>query len=477
MISSDFKEYLAYHQASAEIPNPGVYQFILQYVIPLLLFNFIDKDEREILEKIVVEGVQKGTSPKTEYLFSGGKKCHTWYKRTEPFTGLDYMMTYLHVGGIKYLPSCDLEEIENHNITFNEVDWGNALAIYSIYLGALLTGSWQPVRDNWKTLKHAFDYFLVLQDWACMATAYREEGTIWNDGTNYGAYLGFVRIAEFLEDEDAYNEGMYAFAKLAALRLGIFRSSQNYFHKYFGVAPYWVAKCFNEETDASKAFINVPETHDGYRPESIYNMTTEGHYPEAWEMYSSSLPDEVRELLQKVENAYGKNISKALEEGEFSGYATFASNVLSEQELFSSIMMALDTGFYSNEKLLEMVDEASREHRLSEEFLGAPFSHRRVPAKWTCCFLKSQIEGDNFPLCLTGWYNLRIDSAEYDAAMSKAVVNISMAEKGAWLEFELKHPAEKISAGGIEIKKENIKHNASLLKVYLNNPEILEIQF
>ena len=477
MISSDFKDYLAYHRSSEEIPNPGVYQFILQYVIPLLLFNFIDEDERKILEKIVAEGVLKGVSPKSKYIYKGGKECCSWYKRTEPFTGLNYMMTYLHIFGINNLSSCEREIIENANITFNEIDWGNAFSIYSIYLGAMLSGNWQSVEKNWGTLKRAFDYFIVLQDWACMATAYREEGTIWNDGTNYGAYVGFARIAEILGDGDAYAEGMYAFAKLAAMRMGMFRSSQNYFHKYFGVEPYWISKCFNEETDAGKAFINAPETYGRYRPESISNMTTEGHYPEAWNMYSSFLPEEIRELLKVVENAYDGNISKVPGEGEFSGYHAGISNLLCEQELFSCIMMALNTGYYSNEKLLEMIKEASDGHRLSEEFLGAPFAHRRVPAKWAYCFLKSQVQGDKFPLSLTGWYNLRVDSAEYDDMTFTAKVKISSVRKSAWIEFELKGNPEKLSNNGVPIEENNIKRENNLIKMNVNESGIIEILF
>lgn len=475
MISADFNEYLDYHQSSGIIPNPGVYQFILQYAIPLMLFNFIDKDERKTLEKITANGVAKGCFLDTKYISRGNRECRTWYKRTEPFTGVEYLMSYLHISGINQLNSCSREIIENENITFNEVDWGNALALYSIYLGAMLSGNWQPVRENWETLKKAFDYFIVLQDWACMATAYREESTIWNDGTNYGAYLAFSRMAEILGDEKSYAEGMYTFAKLAALRMGIFQSSQTYFHKYFGAEPYWTSKCFNEETDASKAFINVPETNGKYRPESIYNMTTEGHYPEAWEMYSKFLPDGIRGLLKVVEKAYGSggNISRAPEEGEFSNYVCGESNMLSEQELFSCIMMALDTGFHSHEKLLEIIDEASSAHRLSEEFLGAVLSHRKVPRKWTYCFLKSQIQGDKFPVCITGWLNLRIDSAEFDEKKATAKFEIGGVGKDAWLELELNKKVRNAKLNG---KTFSVGNNP-LQKLSIKEAGCLEIEF
>jgi hypothetical protein len=282
-------------------------------------------------------------------------------------------------------------------------------------------------------------------------------------------------MAEIIGDEEAYNEGMYSYAKLAALRMAIFRSSQNYFHKYFGVEPYWVSKCFNEELDSSKAFINVPSTYDAYRPGSIYNMTTEGHYPEAFEMYSSFLKDEIKDFLKVVEDAYGGGLARAPLKGEFSNYVCGMSNLLSEQELFSWFMMALDTGYYPCEKLLKMLDEASAGHRLSEEFLGASFSHRRVPAKWTYCFLKSQIQGSNFPVSITGWRGLRINSAEYDEANATAKFEIDSVKENAWLELKLKKDFVEIKMPEVSLRTEESDKKST--KIYVKSQGYLEIKF
>jgi hypothetical protein len=237
-----------------------------------------------------------------------------------------------------------------------------------------------------------------------------------------------------------------------------------------------MSKCFNEELDASKAFINRPATYGAYRPESIYNMTTEGHYPEAFEMYSSFLKEEVKELLGIVEDAFDGDITRAPREGEFSNYVSKHSNLLTEQELFSWIMMALDTGYCSREKLVEMAEEASANHRLSEEFLGASFSHRRVPAKWAYCFLKSQVEGDGFPASITGWKNLRVDSAEYDKANATARFEISSVKDGAWLELKLKKEiSEIICVSGVSYETD--KTTNGFLKIYVKGPGVLEIKF
>ena len=319
LLHGDFEDYLRYHRSSNEIPNPGVYQFVIQYAIPLLLFNFLNGAERKTLEDITADGVSKAANADTEYLFTGGKKCCSWYRRVEPYTGVDYLMTYLHISGVKRLRSCDKAAIESLQKTFIEVDWGNGFALYSLYLGALLSGNWRAIKENWGTIRKAFDYFLSMQDWACMATAYCEDGISWNDGTNYGGYVGFARMAEIVGDKDSYASVMYAFGKLAALRLAIFRSTQKYFHTYFNHKPWWIAKFFHEEIDAGQAFACVPNLVGDYRMQGIYNLTTEGHYPEAWEMYSRAMPDDVKELLRIV-NSSCSNLSGPVPEGETLNY-------------------------------------------------------------------------------------------------------------------------------------------------------------
>ncbi len=477
LIGADFDEYLRFHRSSDIIANPGAYQFIIQYALPLALFNFLDEGNRKTLEKITGEGVQKGASPATEYTHTSGKRCCAWYKRTEPYTGVNYLMTYLHVGGIGNFKSCEREAIESTTKTFYEVDWGNGFALYSLYLGALLSGNWASIKANWKTIRHAFDYFLVLQDWACMATAYAEKGVTWNDGTNYGGYLGFIRMAEILGEDEARDLGLYAFAKLGAMRLGQFRAPQQYYPRFWGGAPWFGAKFFQEETDPGLAFVNVSaaEMTGQYRVQGIYNMTTEGHYPEAWEWYGRMMPAEIKKILASVNSSYG-DIFAALPKGVALTYHPTGSD-LGQQERFSYLMLALFSGFQSREKLLALLESASANHLLSEQYLGSSLSHRRVPAKWAYCFLKSQIQAHAFPAWLTGWYGTRIEAAEYDSSRNLAAIRLADSRKDGWIELGIERPPLDIVADGVKISGQNVESGARLLKIKVHGIKTLQIIF
>ena len=477
LISSDFNEYLNFHTATDIIPNPGIYQFILQYALPLELFNFLNENERRQLESLTSEGVKKGVSINTEYRHTSGKHCYSWYKRTEPYTGIDYLMTYLHVYGINDLNSCDRDDIAAHRKTFYEVDWGNGLAIYSLYLGALLSGNWQSIKDNWATIRHAFDYFLVMQDWACMASGYCESGITWSDGTNYGGYVGFVRMAEIIGDTESQNLGMYAFSKLAAMRLAVFRSTQNYFDRFFGVAPWWIGKNFHEETDLGIQFTCVPQLFGRYRMQGIYNMTTEGHYPEAWDWYCRMMPTDVKELLTAVNSSCGEIFEpQDYRQNEYGAYSSYGTH-FGEQERFSYLMLALFSGFYPTDKLLSLVKQSADNHLLSENFLGTSFSHRRVPSQWAYCFLQSQIQAGDFPAWLTGWYETRIEKAEYNQQRQIADICLTNSRENSWIEIGTDRIPEKVTIDGEAILLARLHYNNKLLRINVHGIKNIQLFF
>ena len=443
MISQDFPDFLSYHLDAPEILNPGNYSFVFQYSFVLMIFHLLKKEEKNKLLTTIRSGLEKVCNPDYQYRGPGGRQCCSWYKRSEPFSKVSYYSTYLHVGGISRYPNADRETIENSKFPFIEIDWGNAMSLYGTWLGTLFTDSWALIDENWPVLRKAFDYYLVMMDWACMTTAYAENGISWNDGTNYGGYLGFLNMAEILEKEEDLALARYAYAKMFAMRMGLFYSAQKYFCHFFGVPPYRTSKFFHEELDATRAFQNYPADilYQGYRNQSLYNMTTEGHYLETWNAYCHYMPDEVKRLLSAVEKANPEDsIIGPRPPGTENLYHT-TGRVLGWQEVMTYLMLCFISRRYDRDTLLKMLREAADNKRIAQEFLGhIQWSRRRVPAAWTYVYLYSMFHGQD-KSSLTAWRNLIIEHAAYPK------LEVSLTRPNGWLEF----------------------HAAKTPRVYLNN--------
>ena len=439
-LGEDFKEYLAFHDHLKEIPNPGVHQFLFPFIIPLLTFNELTEEQREELTNRLERNLEQACNPDSNYIGRDGKKCHMWYQRTEPFTGVSYIFNYLHVSGINNLPDCEKETVSNHRFPFIEVDWGNGIALYSIYLATLFTNRWNVIRSRWDVIKEAFNYYLVLMDWACMCSGYCENGRAWNDGTNYGGYLGFVNMAEMTGDREACETGIYAYAKMTAQRMGLFVASQNYYCKYFKVSPWYTAKLFPEELTFSHHHLAYPTPvlHGTYREQALYNMTTEGHYPEAFQMYAAYMPAALQDTLNAIEKSQpeGFSVTGPLENGTDSIYHTNRKQ-LGEQEVYSYLLLCLFSGRYSPAEIKSRIEEAIANQRLSKEFLGAhAFSYRRVPAKWCAVYLLGQASCFH-QVQATLWKGLIPRRAAYPE------LEVTVIEsQDAWIEFRSETPFE-----------------------------------
>ena len=428
----DFDGYLQFHREERkETRNPGNYSFVFQYALPAKLFPVLKPEDLQRLKDAMETGLQIVSNPDFCYTGPGGRKCCSWYKRTEPFTGVSYYSTYLQVADIFHYANCDRETIENSDRPFIEVDWGNAMSLYGTYLAALITGRWDMIREHWQVFRKAFDYYLVTMDWACMTAAYSEIGITWNDGTNYGGYLGFLNMADILNMEEDRNLALYAYAKMTAMRMGLFVSTQNYFHRYFGVEPWYTAKHFHEETDASRAFLNYPDDILGnnYRGQALYNMTTEGHYTEAMQMYAAYLPEETEKTLRAAEGAVtqaGNTMTGATDLPIL--YHSNRVGILGHHETFTYLILSAMLGRFSRDTLKTMIREAADNNRISKEMLGHPvWSRRRVPANWTYATLMCQLDARSAP-CITAWQDLEIVRANYPS--------ITVATRtGGWLEF------------------------------------------
>lgn len=442
LLHSDFDEYLQYYRDSEEILNPGNYSFIYQYALAAKRFPVLKPEDLQRLITAMEEGLDVVTNPDFGYIGPSGRRCLSWYRRTEPFTGVSYYSTYLHVSGIRNFAHCDREVIEGTDQTFIEVDWGNAMSLYGTYLAALFTGRWDTVRKHWSVFRRAFDYYLVTMDWACMTAAYAENGITWNDGTNYGGYLGFLNMADLLGMKEDRDLALYAYAKMNAMRMGLFVASQTHFCKYFGVEPWYTAKFFHEETDAGFAFQSYPDDiiKNHYRGQSIYNLTTEGHYEEAMRMYAAYLPGEVEKLLQAAEGATQEDgLSMTGAVNPPLDYHTRLCNLLGQQETYTYLMLSILLDRFPKDTLSKMIDEAYENDRISKVLLGTSASRRRMPKAWTYAMLRGALEGKGLPR-IGAWNDLEIRSARYPR------IEV-VAGKNAWLELSAKKMPRAVLQG------------------------------
>ena len=447
-LESDFDEFMSFHLDAPEVGNPGNYSFVFQYSFVLMVFHLLSREKRKKLEAVIRDGLKKVCDPSYAYTGPGKRKCYSWYNRKEPFSGLDFNMTYLHVIGINRFRECSKETVENTDILMIETDWGNAMSLYGAYFGALFTGSWDLIAENWPVFRHAFDYYLHAMDWACMCASYCENGVSWSDGTNYGGYLGFINMAEMLGKEDDLALGRYAFGKMFAMRAGLFHAAQHYFCRYLDSEPWYCSKFFHEETDGSRAFLSYPAhlIHNGCRAEVLYNITTEGHYQEAFDAYGKYMGDEVRKVLDAFRHAVGTAPWEERPEGAADIYHTADSGIAGWQEVYSYFMFCIQLGLMSQEELEDKISLALKNQRIAREFLGhVQWSKRRVPAYWTYTFLLSTLYGKD-QAKLTFWKDVKLGKALYPE------LEISLTGKNPFLEFRSgKTPAVTLNGKPVEV--------------------------
>ena len=140
-----------------------------------------------------------------------------WFKRTEPYTGSTYYVSYS-------IPPLRSQGVSLTHATrpLTDLEWGNGLGLYRIYQLAQLSDSWDVVKRNWNLVKGIEGLFEVLQDWACMSASGCESGARWTDTSCYPGYIGFRKLAQKVGDESAWQQGVYLHAKHAAMRLAMF---------------------------------------------------------------------------------------------------------------------------------------------------------------------------------------------------------------------------------------------------------------
>lgn len=408
---NDFREFIHYHESRKVKKNPGAHSFLYHWTIPLRMFAQMEPEQRAELIAFLRPMLEKICDADSRYIGPDDREARMWYERTEPFTGVGYMFSYLHVCLNRFLSSFERDHVEHFRRPFMEFDWGNGLALYSMRDAARFSDSWDIIKRNWKLIRKIFDYFLVLQDWACMSAPLQENGHAFGDGAGFGAYPAFIQMAERIGRKDEFELGLYAYAKFMAFRRSLFRSGREYFPRFYGGEPWLCGKTFPEGLDVSAPFMGYPgpDIKGGYQHSSLYNLTTEGLYPEAFRVYAESMPEEVGRLLDTIENAYGEDLYRPVPEPRFHS-ASIAW--MGSQEVMSYLILCIMTKHKPADELREMIEKAYRNNRILHEYLGIPIGLRRIPEEWSKAFLLSLLTGEELPR-LADWNNLAVDDISF----------------------------------------------------------------
>lgn len=332
-----------------------------------------------------------------------------WYERTEPFTNTKYHICYLNLGffSSNAIKEGTREEVAKFKIPLIENDWGVGLTFYYMNLCALASGDFTPVKENWELIKSVYKFFDSMHDWACMGTGYSDNGITWVEGANYGVFTGFINMAQAIGDSKEVERGTYLAAKQLALRMAIVRSSIHYFWKMFHAEPWYITKSFREESNPGQQFQNVPKNFfkNRFRTGGIYNLTTEGIYPEIFEAMRKFCPEDFTAIMDQM-----RDISLTVL--DYSNAKKITWNV--HQQVAS---MLIDEALDPDVPVQQVVDDvASAEKRnlLMKKWRGIHIFSRRLPEY----YFKAQILAWNnmkkHPLWLESWNGLVIDDAVCD---------------------------------------------------------------
>ncbi|MBT4815315.1 MAG: hypothetical protein HON70_06430, partial [Lentisphaerae bacterium] len=128
--------------------------------------------------------------------------------RTEPFTGHDYLVTFIWPTnwqqGVRY---------------FTDQNESSALVLYCLWAYAQYTGDWDTIRSNWTFIRALGVYLERVHDWALLASFNREEGaTVGIDMLNseYPGMIALARMAAVVGDQ-AVSEKAIALAAKASV--------------------------------------------------------------------------------------------------------------------------------------------------------------------------------------------------------------------------------------------------------------------
>ncbi len=447
-------------------PYPGAY--LEKYMIPVWMFTHLDGKALEPLRRRIRENLPRAIDFERTYFYCRTdwgdlmrrypeadeiagiytdpkivrKQFYGWYDRVEPITGMKYKICYINVSLSNFLPNGRRETIANLPAPLIENDWGTGLAFTAIYLGTLLVDGWETLHKHWETIKGAFEYFRVLQDWCCMSSPYAENGRLWVEGANYGAFTAFARMAEEIGDSESLALARYIGAKQGAARLAIFRSSYIYFYKFFRRGPWYITKTLGDEASASDGFLHVPDLDEnGYGGTGIYNLSTEGIFPEVFMLLARNCPDETAHVMELFRQNLIKRTSTVRNGYRWGDIQTYCSRLM---------FLAL-SGKIEMEELKKEIAFGDKHEVMLRKWRGIHCPPRYLPKNLLSSYLKALVQAHSYPAWLETWRNLSIDTASFDAGKSVAEVKLGQVRPGARIEFGVTQRPRRVTLNAKEI--------------------------
>lgn len=397
------------------------------------------------------------------------KRLWNWYERTEPFTKTQFNICYLNLyflsGNI--IKTGTKEEIAGMKIPLIENDWGVGLTFYYMNLCALASGDFTPIRENWDLLKSVFRFFDRMHDWACMGTGYSDNAILWAEGANYGAFTGYVNMAEAVGDETERKRAIYFAAKQMALRMAIIRISIHYFNKIFKVPSWYITRFLHEEATPFYQFQNAPNVFvkNRFRPGGIYNFTTEGMYPEIFEALRKYCPEDFADIMVRLHDIFRTETETE----------SFRRRGWCSVEQVNCMLMnnALDSNVPQQE-VIDDIDYAEEHDLLMKQWRGIRIFSRRLPEEYFKAQLLAWNNMKTHPVWLEHWENIIIDDAVLQQETCAEICCRKHAGKGK-LRFGCRKKPARVTVNDVPVAFTMI-HDAAF-QIDLNTDGIVKLYF
>ncbi len=336
------------------------------------------------------------------------KKLWNWYQRTEPFTNAKFNICYLNVYFLSenVVKTGAKEEIAGMKIPLIENDWGVGLTFYYMMLCALASGDFTPVRENWELIKSVYKFFDCMHDWACMGTGYSDNAILWAEGANYGAFTGFVNMAEAIGDEAERKRGIYFAAKQLALRMAIIRVSYTYYCKMYDVPPWYITRFMHEEATPFYQFTNASSVFakNRFRPGGIYNFTTEGLYPEIFDALRKYCPEDHALILDQLHDIFRTDPDN--QKFRSRGWVAI-------QQINCMLMDEALNSAVSKQQVQDDIQFAEEHEYLMKKWRGIRIFSRRLPEEYFKAQLLAWNNMKDHPVWMEHWENMVMDDAVF----------------------------------------------------------------
>lgn len=395
------------------------------------------------------------------------KKLYNWYERFEPFTGTVFTICYLNVCFFSnnIIHGGDKDEIRDLRIPLIENDWGVGLTFYYMYLSAMASGSFQPIREHWDLLKSVFSFFEKMHDWACMGTGFSDNAILWVEGANYGAFTSMIHLAKAVGDTAAYQKARYMAAKQFALRSAVFRSSQHYFCKYFQVEPWYITKFFEEEQCIANQHTCVPPNLGElrFRDDGIYNLTTEGIYPELFEGLRRLLPEDTKQVMDLL-----RQYCRTLPDNTRQFWHL-------TQQYASLLTYMAHSPDFTREDLAQTIAEAREKHCWMGKWRGIHIFSRRLPEHFFETLLYAWDAAKHHPCSIVHHQEILLDDAVWTG--ENACIRFRLSGNGGQplITFQLRKEPSLVLLNGRILSPEN--STANILEIPLTESGTLELAF